>query len=72
MYKLFGIICLGGIGILYSGALGLMYLLGMTYLLIAEIIGTKKFNIKFKRLNKIIIDEFKDTLKAFKSLFELV
>lgn len=72
MTKIFGIICLGGIGILYGSVLTLMWLLSMMYLVITEIIGTKKFNGRFKKLNKLVIDEYKETVKTFKSIFELV
>lgn len=72
MYKIFEIVCLGAIGLLYGGVLTVSYLMSMIYLLITEIIGTKKFMRKFKKLNRFIFDEFKDTLKAFKSIFELV
>ncbi len=72
MYKIFEIVCLGAIGLLYGGVLTVSYLMSMMYLLITEIIGTKKFMRKFKKLNRFIFDEFKDTLKEFKSIFELV
>jgi hypothetical protein len=72
MYKIFEIVCLGAIGLLYGGVLTVSYLMSMIYLLITEIIGTKKFMRKFKKLNRFIFDEFKDTLKEFKSIFELV
>ncbi len=72
MTKVFGIICLGGIGILYGTVLAAMYLLSMMYLIITEVIGTKKFMTRFKKLNNIIITEFKETVTTFKSIFELV
>ncbi len=72
MTKIFGIIALGGIGLLYGTVLGLMYLLSLIYLVVTEIIGTRKFNSRFKKLNQLIFDEFKETIKSFKSIFELV
>ena len=72
MYKLFEILCLGAIGLLYGGVLIVSYLLSIVYLLVTEIIGTKKFGNKFKKLNLLIFNEFKDTIKSFKSVFELV
>jgi hypothetical protein len=72
MAKLFGIMCMGLIGLLYGSVLLLIYLLGMCYLVITEILFTKKFNNKFKYLNTIMIDEFKDAVKSFKSVFGLV
>lgn len=72
MTKIFGIIALGGVGLLYGTVLGLMYLLSLIYLVVTEIIGTKKFNSRFKKLNQLIFGEFKETIKSFKSIFELV
>lgn len=72
MTKIFGIICLGGIGILYGTVLAVMYLLSLIYLVITEVLGTKKFMGKFKKLNNIVITEFKETVSTFKSIFELV
>lgn len=72
MTKLFGIICLGGIGILYGSVLILIWLLSVIYLIITEIIGTKKFNGRFNKLNTMVIKEFKETVKTFKTIFELV
>lgn len=72
MTKIFGIIALGGIGLLYGTVLGLMYLLSLIYLVVTEIIGTRKFNSRFKKLNQLIFDEFNETIKSFKSIFELV
>ena len=71
MSKIIGIICLGGVGILYSIVLILTYLLGLVYLFVSEIIGTKKFMDKFQRLNKLIYDEFKNMMITFKSLFDI-
>lgn len=72
MTKIFGIICLGGVGLLYGTVLSMMYVLSLGYLVITEIIGTKKFNGRFKKLNQLIFGEFKETIKTFKSIFELV
>ena len=72
MTKIFGIIALGGIGLLYGTVLGLMYLLSLIYLVVTEIIGTRKFNSRFKKLNQLIFDEFNKTIKSFKSIYELV
>lgn len=72
MFKLIKIILLGGIGLLYSLVLIISYLLCMLYLLITEIIGTKKFIREFKQINTIIMDEFKEMIETTKSIFELV
>ena len=72
MAKIFGIICMVLIGLLYGSVLLLIYLLGMCYLVITEIIFTKKFNAKFNYLNTIMIDEFKDAVRSFKSVLGLV
>lgn len=72
MYKIFGLIGFGGVGLLYSAVLSISYLVGLLYLIFTEIIGTKKFMVRFKKLNKIIFEEFIDTIKTFKLIFELV
>lgn len=72
MYKIFEIICLGVIGLLEGAVLIISYLIGMVCLLITEVIGTKNFMRKFKKLNVLVITEFRDTIKSFKSLFEIV
>lgn len=72
MYKIFEIICLGAIGLLEGVVLIISYLIGMMCLLVTEVIGTKNFMRKFRKLNILIVTEFKDTIKSFKSLFELV
>lgn len=71
MNKIFGGLCLIAIGLLYGGVLVIIYLIGLLYLLLNEIIGTKKFMNKFKKLNGIIITEFKDIVKTFRTLFEI-
>ena len=59
------------IGLLYGGVLVIVYLIGLLYLLLNEIIGTKEFMNKFKKLNGIIITEIKDIVKTFRTLFEI-
>lgn len=71
MNKIFGGLCLIAIGLLYGGVLVIIYLIGLLYLLLNEIIGTKKFMNKFKKLNGIVIIEFKDIVKTFRTLFEI-
>ena len=71
MNKIFGGLCLIAIGLLYGGVLVVIYLIGLLYLLLNEIIGTKKFMNKFKKLNSIVIIEFKDIIKSFRTLFEI-
>lgn len=71
MDKIFGGLCLIAIGLLYGGVLVTIYLIGLLYLLLNEIIGTKKFMNKFKKLNGIVITEFKDVVKTFRTLFEI-
>ena len=71
MNKLFGGLCLIAIGVLYGGVLVIIYLIGLLYLLLNEIIFTKKFMNKFEKLNGIVITEFKDIIKTFKTLFEI-
>ena len=71
MNKIFGGLCLIVIGLLYGGVLVIIYLIGLLYLLLNEIIGTKKFMNKFKKLNGIVITEIKDIVKTFRTLFEI-
>lgn len=71
MNKIFGGLCVMVIGLLYGGVLVTIYLIGLLYLLLNEIIGTKKFMNKFKKLNGIVITEFKDIVKTFRTLFEI-
>ena len=68
MNKIFGGLCLIVIGLLYGGVLVIIYLIGLLYLLLNEIIGTKKFMNKFKKLNGIVITEIKDVIKIFRAL----
>ena len=69
MNKILSILMLIMIGGAMSIALIIAWLIGMLYLLINEIIGTKKFVVKFRKLNTIIAEEFKDIIKGIKSLF---
>ena len=71
MNKIFGGLCLIAIGLLYGGVLVIIYLIGLLYLLLNEIIFTKKFINKFEKLNGIVITEFKDIVKTFRTLFEI-
>ena len=71
MNKIFGGLFLIAIGLLYGGVLVIIYLIGLLYLLLNEIIGTKKFMNKFKKLNGIVITEIKDIVKTFRTLFEI-
>ena len=71
MNKIFGGLCLIAIGLLYGGVLVIIYLIGLLYLLLSEIIGTKKFMNKFRKLNSIVITEIKDIVKTFRTLFEI-
>lgn len=71
MNKIFGGLCVMIIGLLYGGVLVIIYLIGLLYLLLNEIIGTKKFMNKFKKLNGIVITEIKDIVKTFRTLFEI-
>ena len=71
MNKILGGLCVMVIGLLYGGVLVTIYLIGLLYLLLNEIIGTKKFMNKFKKLNGIVITEFKDIVKTFITLFEI-
>ena len=71
MNKIFGGLCVMVIGLLYGGVLVIIYLIGLLYLLLNEIIGTKKFMNKFRKLNGIVITEIKDIIKTFGTLFEI-
>ena len=69
MNKILSILMLIMIGGAMSIALIIAWLMSMLYLLINEIIGTKKFVVKFRKLNIIIAKEFKDIIKGIKTLF---
>ena len=69
MNKILSILMLITIGGAMSIALIIAWLMGMLYLLINEIIGTKKFAVKLRKLNTIIAEEFKDIIKGIKTLF---
>lgn len=69
MNKILSILMLIVIGGALSVALVIAYLVSMIYLLVNEIIGTKKFAIKFHKLNNIIADEFLDIIEVFKNLY---
>ena len=71
MNKIFGGLCVMVIGLLYGGVLVIIYLIGLLYLLLNEIIFTKKCMKKFKKLNGIVITEIKDIVKTFRTLFEI-
>jgi hypothetical protein len=60
------LIMIGGAMII---ALIVAWLMGMLYLLINEIIGTKKFAVKFRKINTIIAEEFKDIIRGIRSIF---
>ena len=72
MNKIFSVMCLGIIGGLYLIVLGGIYIIGLVFLLVNEILGTKKFMNKLKQLTNIVTNEFKDTINSFKSVLELV
>lgn len=69
MNKILSILMLITIGGAMSIALIIAWLIGMLYLLINEIVGTKNFAVKFRKLNTIIAEEFKDIIKGIKTLF---
>ena len=69
MNKILSILMLITIGVAMSISLIIAWLIGILYLLINEIIGTKKFAMKFRKLNTIIAEEFKDIIEGIKSLF---
>lgn len=70
MNRIIGIIMLGFIGLTQAIGLGIAWLIGLIYLLIQEIVGSKRFRVKFNKLNNIFVSEFKDILKAYKNVFE--
>lgn len=72
MNKLIEILLLGSIGVIEIISLGLSYIISLIYLLLMEIVGTHKFNKKFKGLNKLVINEFRKSIKSFKDLYERI
>ncbi len=71
MIKFLGLVCFGVIGILYLVFLGVIYLLSMVYLIISELLGTKRFNKKFIEIHKVIIQELKETIKTLIHIFDI-
>lgn len=69
MNKVLSILMLITIGGAMSIALILAWLISMLYLLINEIIGTKKFAVKFRKLNTIIAEEFEDIIRGIRKIF---
>ena len=69
MNKILSITMLIMIGGAMTIALIVAWLMGMLYLLINEIIGTKKFAVKFRKINTIIAEEFKDNIRGIRSIF---
>ena len=68
MNKIINIILLGVIGLIGGLFLSIVWLVGIVFILVNEIIGNRKFMMKFNKLNNIIAEEFKDILNVFKSL----
>ena len=60
---------LGIIGLTQAIGLAIAWLATMIFIITSEIIGTKRFNVKFKELNNIIIDEFTSIISTFKDVF---
>ena len=69
MSKLIKIIWWIILGVLYSIMTLIMYIFSLIYLLLVDLIGTKKFNIKFKRLNQYLFDELQNTFNSVKDVF---
>ena len=72
MSKFMGVLLLFLAGIVLLLGDAIAWLISIIYLLIDEVIFTKKFNTKFKELNVIFIDEFKDTISSLRSIYEEV
>jgi hypothetical protein len=72
MSKIISLIVFGGIMLVEVIGSILAYVLGMLYLLLMEIIGTKTFMAKFRKLNRYFISEIKNCFKGYKDLIERV
>ena len=72
MSKFVGVLLLFLAGVVLLLGDAIAWLLSVLFLLIDEVIFTKKFNAKFKELNIIFIDEFKDTISSLRSIYEEV
>lgn len=68
MNKIINILLFGSIGVALGLFLAFMWLIGIIFILINEVVGTKQFKAKFNKLNKIVNDEFQDIFKCFKDL----
>jgi len=72
MSKIISLIVFGSIMLVEVIASLIAYLIGMLYLLLMEIIGTKTFITKLRKLNGYFISEIQNCFKGYKDLIERV
>ena len=72
MSKIISLTLFGGIMVVEMIATVISYLLAMIYLVFADIIGTKPFRTKFKKLNKGVADQIRNLSKTYKKILDRV
>lgn len=72
MSKIISLIVFGSIMLVEVIASLIAYLIGMIYLLLMEIVGTKAFMAKFRKLNGYFISEIQNCFKGYKDLIKRV
>lgn len=72
MSKIISLLVFGSIMLVEVIASTIAYIIGMIYLLLMEIIGTKSFMTKLRKLNGYFIDEIKNCSRGYKDLIERV
>ena len=72
MNKIISLTLFGGIMVVEMMATVISYLLAMIYLVFADIVGTKPFRTKFKKLNKGVVEQIKSISKTYKKILDRV
>lgn len=72
MSKIISLITFGSIMLVEVIASAIAYVIAIIYLLLMDIIGTKAFMTKLRKLNKYFIMEIKNCCKGYKDLTERV
>ena len=68
MNKIINILLLGMVGVLGGIFMISVWLIGIIFLLVNEIILSRKFRTRLHKLNEIVVSEFKEILKVFHGL----
>ncbi len=68
MNRIINILLLGLVGVLGGLMTGLIWMLGMIFLVFNEIPGSKRFRTKLQKLNSIVKEEFVEIFNVFQEL----